>query len=89
MSKSPEFSNLYTLGDFRLDASERRLFRGETAVALAPKAFDLLLFLVENEGRLLRKDDLLTAVWPDATVEENNLTVAVSALRKAFRESEG
>ncbi len=89
MSKSPELSNLYTFGDFRLDASERRLFRGETAVALAPKTFDLLLFLVENEGRLLRKDDLLTAVWPDATVEENNLTVAVSALRKAFGESEG
>ncbi len=89
MSKSPEFNNLYTFENFRLDASERKLFRGETPVALAPKTFDLLLFLVENEGRLLRKDDLLTAVWPDATVEENNLTVAISTLRKAFGESEG
>ena len=89
MCKSPELSNLYAFGDFRLDASERRLSRGEISIALAPKTFDLLLFLVQNEGRLLRKDDLLAAVWPDATVEENNLTVAVSALRKAFGESEG
>lgn len=81
-------SSMYGFGDFRLEAGERRLWRGEASVALTPKTFDLLLFLVQNEGRLVKKDDLLAAVWPDATVEENNLTVAVSALRKALGESE-
>jgi DNA-binding winged helix-turn-helix (wHTH) protein/TolB-like protein/Flp pilus assembly protein TadD len=79
---------MYGFEDFRLEPGERRLWRGDTSVALTPKTFDLLLFLVEHEGRLLRKDDLLSAVWPDAAVEENNLTVAVSALRKALGESE-
>src|SRR3954466_3296817 len=78
---------MYGFEDFRLEPGERRLWRGEASVALTPKTFDLLLFLVEHEGRLLRKDDLLTALWPDAAVEENNLTVAVSALRKALGES--
>ncbi|MFL6450569.1 MAG: winged helix-turn-helix domain-containing protein [Bryobacteraceae bacterium] len=79
---------MYGFEDFRLEPGERRLWRGEASVALTPKTFDLLLFLVEHEGRLLRKDDLIAAVWPDAVVEENNLTVAVSALRKALGESE-
>src|SRR3954469_17892004 len=79
---------MYGFEDFRLEPGERRLWRGESSVALTPKTFDLLLFLVEHEGRLLRKDDLLAALWPDASVEENNLTVAVSALRKALGESE-
>ena len=79
---------MYSFGEYRLEPGERRLWRGEASVALTPKTFDLLLFLVEHEGRLLRKDDLLAAVWPDAAVEENNLTVAVSALRKALGESE-
>src|SRR3982751_2911319 len=79
---------MYGFEDFRIEPDERRLWRGEAAVTLTPKAFDLLLFLVEHEGRLLRKNDLLSAVWPDSAVEENNLTVAVSALRKALGESE-
>src|SRR4051794_10722797 len=79
---------MYGFADFRLEPGERRLWRGEASVALTPKTFDLLLFLVEHEGRLLRKNDLLSAVWPDSAVEENNLTVAVSALRKALGESE-
>jgi len=79
---------MYGFADFRLEPGERRLWRGEASVALTPKTFDVLLFLVEHEGRLLRKDDLLSAVWPDSAVEENNLTVAVSALRKALGESE-
>ena len=80
--------DLCAFGDFRLETTERRLCRGQTLIPLAPRVFDLLLFLVENEGRLLRKDDLLAAVWPDASVEENNLTVAISALRKALGESD-
>src|SRR6185437_6133351 len=79
---------MYGFEDFRLEPGERRRWRGDRSVALTPKTFDLLLFLVEHEGRLLRKDDLLSSIWPDAAVEENNLTVAVSALRKALGESE-
>ena len=89
MANSPEISSMYVFGDFRLEAGERRLCHGEAAISLTPKAFNLLLFLVENEGRLLRKDDLLAAVWPDAAVEDNNLTVAISALRRALGESDG
>ena len=78
---------MYGFEDFRLEPGERRLWRGKSFVSLTPKTFDLLVFLIEHKGRLLRKDDLLTALWPDAAVEENNLTVAVSALRKALGES--
>ena len=89
MANPSDISSLYAFGDFRLEAAQRRLCRGGAFIALTPKTFDLLLFLVENEGRLLRKEDLLASVWPDAAVEENNLNVAVSALRKALGESEG
>ena len=82
-----EYSSMYGFEDFRLEPGERRLWRGDASISLTPKTFDLLVFLIENKGRLLRKDDLLTALWPDAAVEENNLTVAVSALRKALGES--
>src|SRR4029453_6710705 len=53
---------------------------------LTLKAFDLLQVLVENQGHLLQKDELLRRVWADAVVEENNLTVTISALRKALDE---
>src|SRR6185295_9971974 len=77
---------LYAFGPFLLDTRERRLLRDGTAVPLTLKAFDLLQVLVENQGHLLHKEDLLRRVWPDAVVEENNLTVTISALRKALDE---
>ncbi len=80
---------VYEFGPFRLDIAERRLTRGGRPVALRGKAFDLLAVLVTNSGRLLRKDELMRALWPDRVVEENNLTVAMSALRKALSESKG
>lgn len=78
---------VYEFGPFRLDTAERRLTRGGRPVALTGKAFDLLAVLVRNSGRLLRKDELMQALWPDRVVEENNLTVAMSALRKALGQS--
>ena len=57
-------------------------------VSLTPKAFELLLYLVENHGRLAFKDQIMRAVWPDSFVEEANLTVAISALRKALGTNE-
>ena len=65
---------------------EQRLLRDGEAVPLTLKAFELLRVLVENQGHLLGKDELLRRVWPDAVVEENNLTVTISALRKALDE---
>ena len=63
----------YRFGPFRLDPIERRLWRDDAPVALTPKAFDLLLALVENPGHLLEKDALMKRVWGDAFVEEANL----------------
>ena len=74
----------YAFGEFRLEATERRLMRGGEAVHLAPKAHDLLVTLVQHAGHLVTKEALLTAVWPDAFVEEGILSVHISGLRKAL-----
>jgi len=71
-------------GTFRLDPAERLLLRDGHPVALTPKAFDLLLYLVNRPGRLVEKRTIMAAVWPDAIVEEGNLASTVSALRKAL-----
>jgi eukaryotic-like serine/threonine-protein kinase len=77
----------YRFGPFQLDVRERRLSRGADVIPLRLKVFDTLRVLVENAGRLVTKDELLTAVWPDTTVEENNLNHNISVLRKALGES--
>ena len=74
----------YEFGEFRLDESERLLLRGGEPVHLQARAFDTLLVLVQNNGRLVKKDDLLKSVWADSFVEENNLTQNIYALRKAL-----
>jgi TolB-like protein/DNA-binding winged helix-turn-helix (wHTH) protein/Tfp pilus assembly protein PilF len=78
---------VYEFGPFRLDAEERQLFRDDTLVPLTPKAFDLLLVLVESQGKLLTKQHLLQQVWPDSFVEEANLAQNVATLRKALGET--
>ena len=80
--------HLYEFGPFRLDAEERLLLRDGEVVPLTPKAFDLLLALLEQPGHLLEKDALMKAVWPDSFVEENNLADNISRLRKALGEGE-
>lgn len=77
----------YSFGPFRLDAHKRVLFRDDKPVPLAPKALDLLLVLVENRDRVLVKDELMEKVWPDQIVEDANITVNMSALRKALGEN--
>lgn len=79
-------STQYAFGPFLLDTRERRLLRDGVAIPLTLKALDLLQALVENQGHLVTKDELMRRVWPDAVVEENNLTVTISALRKALGE---
>jgi DNA-binding winged helix-turn-helix (wHTH) protein/TolB-like protein/Tfp pilus assembly protein PilF len=79
---------LYEFGPFRLDAGERLLLRAGEAVSLTPKAFDLLLALLEQPGHLREKEELMQAVWPDSFVEENNLADNISRIRKALGEGE-
>jgi DNA-binding winged helix-turn-helix (wHTH) protein/TolB-like protein/Tfp pilus assembly protein PilF len=77
-------SNLYSFGEFRLDPARRRLTRAGEPVTLAPKALDILLFLVENRSRALTKEELLQQIWPDTFVEEGNLKFNISVIRKAL-----
>ena len=84
-SKSP----LYEFGSFRLNPQERSLSRAEGTIALTPKAFDTLLYFVENRQRLLTKNELIAHLWPDSFVEESNLAQNVSTLRRALGESPG
>jgi Tol biopolymer transport system component/DNA-binding winged helix-turn-helix (wHTH) protein len=85
---SHQSKHLYEFGPFQLDAGERLLMRESESVPLTPKAFDLLLALVEHHGRLLEKDELLKKVWPDTIVEETNLSYNISLIRKALGEGE-
>lgn len=64
---------LFEFGPFRLEPDERRLLRDGDPVAIAPKAFDLLVFLVAHADQLLRKEELMERLWPDVFVEEVNL----------------
>jgi DNA-binding winged helix-turn-helix (wHTH) protein/TolB-like protein/Tfp pilus assembly protein PilF len=77
----------YEFDDFRLDLHKRLLLREGQPLRLKAKAFALLLVLLERRERVLDKDELMQAVWPDTVVEENNLTVHMSALRKALGEA--
>jgi len=79
---------LYEFGPFVLDPGERLLRHGAARMELPPRAFDTLLVLVENNGRLLEKDALMRTVWGDTVVEENNLSQVVYMLRKALRDGE-
>ena len=81
-----EALDTYRFGPFRLEIRERRLSRGDEVIPLRGKVFDTLSVLVENAGRLVTKQELLDAVWPETTVEENNLNHNVSVLRKALGE---
>jgi DNA-binding winged helix-turn-helix (wHTH) protein/tetratricopeptide (TPR) repeat protein len=77
---------VYEFGPFRLDPEERMLMGKGQTVALTPKGFDLLHALVRNAGHVVTKEELLRGIWPDTFVEENNLTVNISALRKVLGE---
>lgn len=78
---------VYKFGEFSLDTANRRLRRGGETLTLLGKAFDLLQTLLENSGRLVGKDELFSSVWRDQIVEESNLTVHISQIRKALGET--
>ena len=75
---------IYQFGEFSLDVQDRRLTRSGQAIALLPKALDVLIALVRAGGRLVRKEELLSAIWPESFVEEGILSVHISQLRKAL-----
>jgi TolB-like protein len=77
----------YMFGPFRLEPEQSRLLRDGLLTPLPPKTFALLLALVRNHGRLVEKEALMQQLWPDAFVEEANLTFHVSVLRKTLGQS--
>jgi pimeloyl-ACP methyl ester carboxylesterase/DNA-binding winged helix-turn-helix (wHTH) protein len=77
----------YLFDGFRVDVSERLLFKENREVSLTPKVFDTLLVLLENSSHVLTKKELMAQVWPDSFVEENNLAQNISILRKALGEN--
>jgi len=88
MTQTPKQpAGLFEFGPFRLDSAERTLTRDGALVSLPPKVFDTLLTLVQNPGRLMRKDDLINRLWPDSFVEEATLARNISDLRKTLGES--
>jgi DNA-binding winged helix-turn-helix (wHTH) protein/Tfp pilus assembly protein PilF len=76
----------YSFGPFRLHPNEHLLLRGDAPIPLAPKTYELLTMLVTRHGRLITRDELMKAIWPDSFVEEINLTVNISLLRKLLGE---
>jgi pimeloyl-ACP methyl ester carboxylesterase/DNA-binding winged helix-turn-helix (wHTH) protein len=72
----------YLFSNYLLDVDERRLLRDNEEIRLRGKLFDTLRVLVENAGKLVRKDAFMESVWPDSVVEDNNLDYCISQLRK-------
>lgn len=76
---------MFEIGPFQLDESARVLRLAEREIALQPRVFDLLTYLVHNRARVVSKDELLDKLWPGVTVTDNSLQRAVSSLRAALR----
>src|SRR5262245_52184964 len=76
--------SVFRFGDFVLDTTQRRLLRSGEDVYLPPKTFDLLLYLLRNQGRVIAKDELIEAVWPDVNVVENTLAQRIREIREAL-----
>src|ERR1700679_1728653 len=83
---SPRAGVVYEFESFRLDPANRLLTHDGEEVPLPGRAFDALLLLASRPGALLTKEELLDSVWGGAFVEEANLTVAISTLRRALNE---
>src|ERR1044071_1989470 len=78
--------HLYEFRPFCLDATERELRRNGQKIVLRPKLFEVLLLLIENYGHIVEKEVILQKVWPNCFVEESNITVSISVLKKVLSE---
>ena len=76
--------NIFEFGSFRADAVQRLLFSGGEPVKLSPKAFELLMLLIQNPNQVIEKERIMREVWKDSFVEEANLSVHISNLREIF-----
>lgn len=81
-------NKIYEFGDFTLDTAEEKLARNGEVIALNHKAYLVLLLLVENANQTVEKKQFFDCIWKDAFVEDNNLTVTITAIRKALRDNE-
>ena len=80
---------VFQFGEFQIDAQARTLRREEKILTLNFRAFDVLLYLVQNPGKVLTRDELLKNVWQNTYVDENNLAQSISVLRRALEEKPG
>ena len=85
MAAHEQKSRIYEFDHFRIDAEEGLLWRDGHVVPLAPKAFEMLVLLLENNGHLVKKEQLMERIWPDTFVEEANLTNNISLLRRVLQ----
>ena len=81
-----QVKSIYEFGPYLLDPAARLLLKRGKKVAIPPKAFDILVTLIENRGRALGKEELMQIIWPDTFVEQANLAVTISLVRKALGE---
>ena len=82
-------ANLFRFGEFELRPGTRKVTRGGVEIPLPPRPFEVLAYLVIHAGRIVTKDELLTAIWPNSIVEEGNLSQHVFHLRKALDDPQG
>ncbi|HST23487.1 MAG TPA: alpha/beta fold hydrolase [Blastocatellia bacterium] len=81
-----QVKSIYEFGPYLLDPAARLLLKSGKKVTVPPKAFDILVALIENRGRALGKEELMQIIWPDTFVEQANLAVTISLVRKALGE---
>src|SRR6266853_1311383 len=80
---------IFAFGPFRLLAAQRLLLEGDTPVRLGSRAFDILAALVERSGEVIDKDELKSRTWPKTFVEDANLKIQISALRRVLGDGQG
>src|SRR5271167_3437203 len=88
-SMSMKTEGVFQFGEFQIDARARTLRREKATVTLNFRTFDVLLYFVQNPGKVLTRDELLKNVWPDSFVDENSLAQSISGLRRALEEKPG
>src|SRR3984893_14484343 len=77
-------NHLYRFGEFTVDTDQKVLLRQGAPLPTTPKVYDTLLILLDNSGRIVAKEELMSRLWPDSFVEESNLTFNIQQLRKAL-----
>src|ERR1700722_2793771 len=85
----PMNAGAISFGLFRLFSAERLLLEGDKPVRLGGRAFDILAVLVERAGQVVTKEELISRAWPRTHVEEANLKIQISALRRALGDGQG